>query len=160
MSSWGSERTRILRANSRPRARGPSNTASSVIAYVLGTHQDPQGYARQREMLQDAGCIVPETAARAAFAAAAIAVRDPSLVTRQPMSTAEIGLVTYSTAPRGGVVHTLYLAEALMDAGVPVHIVTLGEPGSGFFRPTRVPYTVVPAPAPCGHAGAACVRLG
>ncbi|MBC9822897.1 MSMEG_0565 family glycosyltransferase [Terrabacter sp. MAHUQ-38] len=63
------------------------------------------------------------------------------------MSTAEIGLVTYSTKPRGGVVHTLYLAEALMDAGVPVHIVTLGEPGSGFFRPTRVPYTVVPAPA-------------
>jgi FdrA protein len=54
----------------------------SVIAYVLGTHQDPQGYARQRELLQDAGCIVPETAARAAFAAAAIAVRDPSLVTR------------------------------------------------------------------------------
>ena len=62
------------------------------------------------------------------------------------MRTAEIGLVTYSTAARGGVVHTLYLAEALMDAGVPVHIVTLGEPGSGFFRPTRVPYTVVPAP--------------
>jgi hypothetical protein len=33
-------------------------------------------------MLQDAGCIVPETAARGAFAAAAIAARDPSLVTR------------------------------------------------------------------------------
>jgi FdrA protein len=54
----------------------------SVVAYVLGTHQDPQGYARQREILQDAGCIVPETAARAALAAAAIAVREPALVTR------------------------------------------------------------------------------
>ncbi|MBC9822898.1 protein FdrA [Terrabacter sp. MAHUQ-38] len=57
---------------------------ASVVAYVLGTHQDPQGYVRQRAMLKDAGCIVPETAARAAYAAAAIARRDPSLVTRQP----------------------------------------------------------------------------
>jgi glycosyltransferase-like protein len=62
------------------------------------------------------------------------------------MSTAEIALVTYSTSPRGGVVHTLALAEALSDAGVPVHIVTLAEPGSGFYRHTSVPYTVVPTP--------------
>ena len=59
---------------------------------------------------------------------------------------AEIALVTYSTKPRGGVVHTLSLAEALQRAGLRVHIVTLGEPGSGFFRPTSVPFTVVPAP--------------
>jgi glycosyltransferase-like protein len=32
--------------------------------------------------------------------------------------------------------------------GVPVHVITLGEPGSGFYRPTSVPFTVVPAPAP------------
>lgn len=57
---------------------------AAVVAYVLGTHQDPQGYASQRKRLTDAGCIVPETAARAAYAAAAIARRDPSLVTRQP----------------------------------------------------------------------------
>ena len=62
------------------------------------------------------------------------------------MSTGEIALVTYSTRPRGGVVHTLALAEALTAAGVPVHVVTLGEPGSGFYRPTSAPYTVVPAP--------------
>ena len=62
------------------------------------------------------------------------------------MSAAEIALVTYSTKPRGGVVHTLYLAEALKRTGVPVHIVTLGEPGSGFYRQTSVPYTVVPTP--------------
>jgi glycosyltransferase-like protein len=62
------------------------------------------------------------------------------------VSAAEIALVTYSTKPRGGVVHTLSLAEALTAAGVPVHIVTLAEPGSGFYRYTAVPYTVVPAP--------------
>jgi glycosyltransferase-like protein len=62
------------------------------------------------------------------------------------VSTREIALVTYSTKPRGGVVHTLALAEALTAAGVPIHIVTLAEPGSGFFRHTDVPYTVVPAP--------------
>lgn len=63
------------------------------------------------------------------------------------MTTDEIALVTYSTRPRGGVVHTLSLAEALTAAGVSVHIVTLGEPGSGFYRDTSVPYTVVPTPA-------------
>jgi FdrA protein len=57
---------------------------ATVIAYVLGTDHDPQGYARQREILQDAGCLVTETAARAALATAAIAVRDPALVTRMP----------------------------------------------------------------------------
>jgi FdrA protein len=51
---------------------------------VLGTHHDPQGYTRQRETLRDAGCIVTETAARASLAAAAIATRDPALVTRMP----------------------------------------------------------------------------
>ena len=62
------------------------------------------------------------------------------------MSAREIALVTYSTKPRGGVVHTLALAEALTVAGVAVHIVTLAEAGSGFFRHTDVPYTVVPTP--------------
>jgi FdrA protein len=55
---------------------------AAVVAYVLGTDRDPQGYARQREILRDAGCVVTETAARAAFAAAAIALRDPALVRR------------------------------------------------------------------------------
>jgi glycosyltransferase-like protein len=64
------------------------------------------------------------------------------------VSTAEIALVTYSTKARGGVVHTLALAEALTAAGVPVHVVTLGEPGASFYRPTSVPYTIVPAPPP------------
>lgn len=54
----------------------------AVVAYVLGTRQDPQGYDQQRRTLEDAGCIVPETSARAALAAGAIAVRDPALVRR------------------------------------------------------------------------------
>lgn len=54
----------------------------AVVAYVLGTDRDPQGYTRQRQILLDAGCVVTETAARASFAAAAIAVRDPALVRR------------------------------------------------------------------------------
>jgi FdrA protein len=50
-----------------------------VIAYVLGSSGDPQGYARQRARLEAAGCVVTETAARAAYLAAAIAVRAPEL---------------------------------------------------------------------------------
>lgn len=51
-----------------------------VVAYVLGTEQDPQTYSKQRSVLQQAGCIVPETNARAAHAAAALALRRPELV--------------------------------------------------------------------------------
>jgi FdrA protein len=54
----------------------------AVVAYVLGTEQDPQGLERQRAVLREAGCLVTETAARAALAAAAIAVRDPAIVRR------------------------------------------------------------------------------
>jgi glycosyltransferase-like protein len=59
---------------------------------------------------------------------------------------ARVALVTYSTRPRGGVVHTLELAEALQRAGEPVHIVALGDPDVGFFRSTTVPHTIIPAP--------------
>jgi len=48
-----------------------------VVAYVLGTDQDPQGYRSQRDRLAAAGCILTETAARASLVAAAIATRDP-----------------------------------------------------------------------------------
>ena len=53
---------------------------AQVIAYVLGTDQDPQGYAAQRATLEAAGCIVTETAARAALAAGALATRRVELV--------------------------------------------------------------------------------
>jgi glycosyltransferase-like protein len=47
-----------------------------------------------------------------------------------------VGLLTYSTKPRGGVVHTLALAESLADLGVEVDVWTLGRGGdTAFFRP-------------------------
>ncbi|MFF5207268.1 FdrA family protein [Streptosporangium sp. NPDC000396] len=46
-----------------------------VVAYVLGTERDPQGYREQVSVLAEAGCVVTETAARAALTAAAIATR-------------------------------------------------------------------------------------
>jgi glycosyltransferase-like protein len=58
-----------------------------------------------------------------------------------------IALLTYSTRPRGGVVHTLALAEALAAAGQDVTVWTLGRGGdAGFFRPVdpRVRLAVVP----------------
>lgn len=60
--------------------------------------------------------------------------------------TGGLALVTYSAKPRGGVVHTLCLAEELHRQGYPVHVITLGDPDVGFFRPTTVPHTVLPAP--------------
>jgi FdrA protein len=55
-----------------------------VIAYVLGTEGDPQVYSRQRAVLEEAGCIVPETNARAAYVAGALALRQPELAERGP----------------------------------------------------------------------------
>ncbi len=47
-----------------------------------------------------------------------------------------LALLTYSTKPRGGVVHTLALAEALARQGVTVDVWTLARGGdTGFFRP-------------------------
>ncbi|WP_099022687.1 MSMEG_0565 family glycosyltransferase [Mycolicibacterium palauense] len=46
-----------------------------------------------------------------------------------------IALLTYSTKPRGGVVHTLHLAEALARLGAEVTVWTLARAGDrGFFR--------------------------
>jgi glycosyltransferase-like protein len=47
-----------------------------------------------------------------------------------------VALLTYSTKPRGGVVHTLALAEALAAQGEQVSVVSLGRGGDEtFFRP-------------------------
>jgi glycosyltransferase-like protein len=52
------------------------------------------------------------------------------------VSELSIALLSYSTKPRGGVVHTLCLAEALAAAGQRVTVWTLGRGGdTGFFRP-------------------------
>jgi glycosyltransferase-like protein len=61
-----------------------------------------------------------------------------------------VALVSHSTKPRGGLVHTLSLAEALHRQGFGVHLVALGDPAAGLFRPTPVPHTVLPAPTKAG----------
>jgi glycosyltransferase-like protein len=57
-------------------------------------------------------------------------------------------LVCHSTRPRGGLVHTLSLGEALLADGVDVRLVALGDPRAGLFRPTALPHTIVPSPPP------------
>jgi glycosyltransferase-like protein len=57
-----------------------------------------------------------------------------------------VALVTYSTKPRGGVVHTISLAEALLARGTPVRVVGLGDPAEGFYRDVPAPHRIVAAP--------------
>jgi glycosyltransferase-like protein len=57
-------------------------------------------------------------------------------------------LICHSTRPRGGLIHTLSLGEALLADGVDVRLVALGDPAAGLFRPTALPHTVVAAPPP------------
>ncbi|MBV9059686.1 MAG: MSMEG_0565 family glycosyltransferase [Pseudonocardiales bacterium] len=66
-----------------------------------------------------------------------------------------IALLTYSTRPRGSVVHTLALAEALVEAGQQVTVWALGRAGDiAFFRPVQPGMTVriVPFPEITGEA--------
>jgi glycosyltransferase-like protein len=73
-----------------------------------------------------------------------------------------IALLTYSTRPRGGVVHTLALAEALARAGEEVTVWSLGRGGdAAFFRPvdTAVTLRLVPFPEVAGEdVGARILR--
>lgn len=59
-----------------------------------------------------------------------------------------VALVTYSTKPRGGVVHTVELGEALHDLGAKVCIYALAKDPGGFYRRPRCPYALVPAAPP------------
>lgn len=64
------------------------------------------------------------------------------------MKSFKIALLTYSTKPRGGVVHTLNLAEELSRLKHRVHIYTLSTGEEGFFRQISVPHTLIPCPTP------------
>ena len=66
------------------------------------------------------------------------------------MSAPRVAMVTYSSKPRGGVVHALELAEALHRGSQPVHLFALGDPAQGFYRPVRAPHTLFPAPGTAG----------
>jgi len=50
-----------------------------IFVHLLGTEADPQRYSAQRAVLEKAGCLVADTNARAAYAAAALALRRPEL---------------------------------------------------------------------------------
>lgn len=67
--------------------------------------------------------------------------------TPQRGSSPRVALTTYSTKPRGGVVHTLELAEALQAAGLDVTVVAMGDPGAKFFRDVNVPVAMIDSPA-------------
>ena len=55
-----------------------------------------------------------------------------------------IALLSYSTKPRGGVVHTLALAEALAAAGADVTVWSLGRGGdTAFYRAVDPRVTLV-----------------
>ncbi|SDH07402.1 MSMEG_0565 family glycosyltransferase [Klenkia brasiliensis] len=73
-----------------------------------------------------------------------------------------IALLTYSTKPCGGVVHTLALAEAMARAGHQVHVWSLGRGGdAAFFRPVdpAVGLRLVPFPdVPGEDVGARILR--
>jgi len=61
----------------------------------------------------------------------------------------KIALFTYSTKPRGSVIHTLELANALQEADHSVCIYALDKDGKGFGRSLSCSYQPVPAsPAP------------
>ena len=55
-----------------------------------------------------------------------------------------IALFTYSTKPRGGVIHTLALAEALQKKGHQVCVYALDKYNIGFHRPLSCPSKLIP----------------
>jgi len=60
-----------------------------------------------------------------------------------------IGIFTYSTKPRGSVVHAACLAEALQRKGARVRLYALSKASDGFFRPLSCDSCLIPAePAP------------
>jgi glycosyltransferase-like protein len=56
-----------------------------------------------------------------------------------------IALLTYSTKPRGGVIHTMQIAEALRRLDQQVCILALNKDGGEFPRPLACDYQLVPA---------------
>ncbi|MGI8752845.1 MAG: MSMEG_0565 family glycosyltransferase [Acidimicrobiales bacterium] len=61
-----------------------------------------------------------------------------------------VALATYSTKPRGGVVHTLAVAEALGALGADVEVMALGRPGGTFYRHVSVPIRLFTPPSRAG----------
>ena len=64
-----------------------------------------------------------------------------------PSRALRIALLTHSVNPRGGVVHTVSLAEALHDLGHDVTVLAPATPGQTMFRPLRCKLSLVAVPA-------------
>src|SRR5258708_34408688 len=58
-----------------------------------------------------------------------------------------VGVYTYSTRPRGSVVHAMSLAEALVAAGHDATLYALCKPGASLYRPLACPVELIPAAA-------------
>jgi glycosyltransferase-like protein len=58
-----------------------------------------------------------------------------------------IGIYTYSTKPRGSVVHAMNLAEALVAAGHDATLYALAKPGASFYRRPACPAELIAAAA-------------
>lgn len=56
-----------------------------------------------------------------------------------------IGMFTYSTQPRGSVVHAAAVAEALHASGVATTLYAMDRTGEGFYRDVSCPLVLVPA---------------
>jgi FdrA protein len=67
-----------------PACRVATGVRIAVVAHVVGTEQDPQGFEEQSRTLKDAGCLLAPTGARAALLAAAIAARKPEMAEASP----------------------------------------------------------------------------
>ena len=61
-----------------------------------------------------------------------------------------LALLMHSVLPRGGVVHTLELADALVARGRAVSVIAPAEPGQSLFRATRARAELLPMPAATG----------
>jgi glycosyltransferase-like protein len=60
-------------------------------------------------------------------------------------ATLRIAFLLYSTKPRGGVMHTVYLAEALQALGHEACIFALAKAGAEFCRPLQCEHRLIPA---------------
>ncbi|MBD2066819.1 MSMEG_0565 family glycosyltransferase [Leptolyngbya sp. FACHB-671] len=61
------------------------------------------------------------------------------------VNSLRIAFFTYSTKPRGSVVHTLEVAEALQELGHSVCVYALDKDGTGFYRSLQCDHVLVPA---------------
>jgi len=70
-----------------------------------------------------------------------------------PLGSLRIGLLTHSVNPRGGVVHTVELADALHDAGHHVTVMAPAAPGQRLFRELRCAVELIEVPAAATDTG-------